>query len=337
LQPLLSAIAAIDRFGRGAGERFGRRRAGAMRQPGMSPGISVLIPERENPAELASCLAGLEQAVGRWREPVEAVVVVNGAPPAPYRELQAAHPWIAWQFHPRPLGFSGAIAAGLRQARYDWVYLLNSDAVLDSDSLAEAARLRDPMTFSIASQIFLKDPTRFRDETNWTRLLVEDGLVTAHDMIPESEAAVEHFYAGGGASLFQTALLRGLVDARLYFPFYWEDVEWGWRARKMGYRSFFCARSRARHTRAATIARNYAAAEIEAVVARNRLLFQLRNWTSAGSLDAVAAAISRAPREVAEFFVDWRTVAAVVRGRLWNHFAPVADSELLAPRPFSPL
>lgn len=300
----------------------------------LEPGLSILVPERDNPEELAACLEAARQAALRWiresAEPVETIVVVNGSPAARYRALQVEYPCVHWQFHGRALGFSGAVAAGLRGVRFDWVYLLNNDAILDPDALAAVAPLRDEGTFSIASQIFLRDPTRFRDETNWTALLLEDGLATIHDCIPHSAAAVEGFYAGGGASLFQTALLRRLLDPSVYHPFYWEDVEWGWRARKLGYRSLFCPASTARHTRRGTIARLYPTREIEAVTQRHRLLFQLRNFTRIGSLDHALDAIARLPEW--QFFLDWRTVGRIIRGRLWNRRAPIEDRQVLSGR-----
>jgi GT2 family glycosyltransferase len=181
----------------------------------------------------------------------------------------------------------------------------------------------------VASQIYLKDETRFREETNWTRLFVENGLAATHDLIPRSGRTLDHFYAGGGASLFQTGLLRRLLAPRAYHPFYWEDVEWGWRARKLGYRSRFCAASAVRHTQRSTIARHFAADSVDATIRRNRLLFQLRNFTAAGSLDAVLDAMAEGPPGLAEFFLRPRTLAAVARGRLWNHVAPLSDAEVL--------
>jgi len=330
LRPLMDAITAIDRVGGAMAKRFRRCRPEESQLLPLASGLTVIVPERDSPAELVQCLDGLEAATRFCHETVEAIVVVNGADPSRYDHLRAAHRWMHWQFHPRPLGFCGAVAAGLRRAAYDWVYLLNSDAVIEPTALAEAGRWRAPLTFSVASQIYLKDQTRYREETNWTRILVEDGLATVHDLIPQSCAAVEHFYAGGGASLFQTRLLRRLLRPRLYHPFYWEDVEWGWRARKLGYRSIFCAASVAHHTQRATIARHYPEEQVEAVLQRNRLLFQLRNLTAAGSIEKAIGAIAGGPPEAAEYFVHPSTLAAVVRGRLWNHVAPVPDSEVLA-------
>jgi GT2 family glycosyltransferase len=159
---------------------------------------------------------------------------------------------------------------------------------------------------------------------------VEDGLATIHDLIPQSEGTVEGFYAGGGASLFQTRLLRSVLDKTAYAPFYWEDVEWGWRARKLGYRVLFCAKSIARHRQRATIARHYSEEDVEAVITRNRLLFQLRNFTAAGSVTRAIEEICQSADAVARAFGDWRMAARIARGRLWNRTAAVGDEELLA-------
>ena len=62
-------------------------------------------------------------------------MIVNGPPVAAYRGLQESYSEARWDFHKRPLGFSKAIAAGLRMARFDWVYLLNNDVALDPGAL----------------------------------------------------------------------------------------------------------------------------------------------------------------------------------------------------------
>lgn len=119
-------------------------------------------------------------------------------PPEPavaYESVRREHRGICWRFHERPLGFAGAIQDGLKVVRYDWVCLLNSDVVLDPLALHALAPERSPSTFSLASQIALKDLTRYRDETNWTTLFVEGGLAVIHDRIPTVSIPVPAFYA----------------------------------------------------------------------------------------------------------------------------------------------
>ena len=331
LKPLVDTIHSADRFGALAAARFARPVAAAPLPP--QPGISVIIPERANLPELTLCLAALREAARQFQEPVQVLIVVNGSLSALYRNLQTLHPYAEWLFYSQPLGFTRAIRAGLRRARYPWTYLVNSDAELHPSALATAAHHREPSVFSIASQILLKDSTRFRDETNLTTVFLDHGLVSAHDLIPHSPSIVEHFYSGGGASLFKTQLLRQFLQPSAYHPFYWEDIEWGWRARKSGFHALFCPGSIARHIQGATIAHHFRPEEIEAVRERHRLLFQLRNLTSAGSPDAVLDAIASGPRETAEYFTRWPVRAGIWRSRIWNHMAPLSDQQVLAISP----
>lgn len=326
--PLARWIRTVDQCGAGLKRAIRLRRVAAPAP--FDCGVSIVIPERDNLPELAGCLESVRAAAVEWEDPLETIVVVNGSPAAAYDRLRAAHPLVRWRFFRRPLGFAEAIAAGLKCAAFDWVYLLNSDVALDARALLELAPLRAAETFSIASQILLKDRTRFRDETNWTTLFVDAGLATIHDRIPRSDQPTDGFYAGGGASLFQKRVLQQVLDASAYSPFYWEDVEWGWRARKLGYGSVFCPASLAHHTRRSTIGRCYTAAEIEHTVERNRLLFQLRNFIQPGSMEPALDAIARLPEASSKFFESAGAKWKIARGRLWNHAAPLTDREVLA-------
>jgi radical SAM protein with 4Fe4S-binding SPASM domain len=329
LRPLPHLIRGVDAIGSLLGRSFRRRGI----EPGVPPlarGLSALIPERDNVRELSDCLASVQTAAARWTEPIEVVVIVNGAPASAYASLQEQYPGVHWEFSDDPLGFCGAVRRGLRLVSLDWVYLLNSDMVLEPGALEEAGRYRNAGIFSVASQIVLKDETRFRDETNWTTLFIEDGLVTTHDRIPCSCEIVDGFYAGGGASLFQTQLLRRFARVSAYHPFYWEDVEWGWRARKLGYRSVFCPRSVAHHTQRSTIDRYFSPEEIDGVLLRNRFLFQLRNLTSTGSLSRLCEELSYSPDFPGHYFLRPSTLWKVACGRIWNHLAPIPDADVLS-------
>jgi GT2 family glycosyltransferase/MoaA/NifB/PqqE/SkfB family radical SAM enzyme len=326
-------ITLIQRFDRVARTvtRF-RRKSRLDSARACGPGLSVIIPERENIEELLVCLDALREASQLWREPIEVIIIVNGCASGAYQDVKTKYVDTQWVFSTAPLGFAAAVDGGLRLARYDWVYLLNSDVRVGPDALVAAGQHRAPHVFSIASQILLKDSTRFREETNLTTLFLENGLATIHDLIPQSGDTVEHFYSGGGASMFQRRLLRQVLDLEAYEPFYWEDVEWGWRARKWGFQALFCPDSLVWHSQRATISRFYGPREVDEIWQRNRLCFQLRNLTAIGSLQDVVTAIGNAPSNVAAHFNRWSTIVKVLRGRQWNYGAPLTDDRLLSLR-----
>ncbi len=242
-------------------------------------GISIIIPERENPELLEECLNSVLVACRRVKEPVEIIVVVNGSDLLRYSKLKDTFTSVQWLFFERPLWFTGAIYQGLIRACHDWVYLLNDDMVLDPMALCELLDWRGSHIFAIASQIYFKDPDKRREETGWTHYRIRDEVFEIFDQQPDETGTVRGtLYAGGGSSLYQRKLLlRIMGKGNPYSPFYWEDVEWGTVAWKLGFESLFCPASKVWHSHRATYRRLFAEEEIDRIFRRNGCLFQLRN------------------------------------------------------------
>ena len=233
--------------------------------------LAVVIPERDSPELLASCLTALADACAQLTVDVSVLVVVNGAPLERYDGLRAEHPSIRWLHHGEPLGFGAAIERALAAVEADWVFLLNSDMRLEPEALARIWAERSPERFSLACQLFFEDSSRRREETGRTALLPALGLGGLHDIEPGGiEAVRPHLYSGGGASLFQARWLRSFLEvSQSYAPFYWEDVDWGLRAQAAGFQNVFVPGARAHHRHRGTIGRFYDQAEIDRIVQRN--------------------------------------------------------------------
>ena len=150
---------------------------------------------------------------------------------------------------------------------------------LERYALRELAALRGGDVFAIGAQILQQSADRRREETGWVDWYSDTtGVRVFHASPGTSPEPRDSLCASGGAALFRTAALRRYArDSVAYDPFYWEDVEWGVRAQQDGYRVVFCPAARARHRHRATTARFYSPSEIDRIVERNRLLFDLRN------------------------------------------------------------
>jgi ParB/RepB/Spo0J family partition protein len=177
-------------------------RIGIRRIPAGS--LGVIVPKRGGPTLLASCLSALEAALAGISLPSEAFIVVNGSPTAEYAELVARFSGFHFIFSERPLGFTAAIRTGLKHVTAGWTYLLNSDVLLAQDALTRVIEHRAPHVFSLASAICSTGPGSAK-ETNRTGLELIDGLANLIELDGAAESAVEHYYSGGGSSLFQTA------------------------------------------------------------------------------------------------------------------------------------
>jgi GT2 family glycosyltransferase len=243
----------------------------------ISPGVSVIIPERDNPVILKTCLQSLAQAMEKIQEPCQIIVVVNGAPEERYQQLSEMFPAIDWIFVEEPLGFSSAVELGLQKAIFEWVFLLNNDMRLEPDCLQQLMLYRADDVFSIASQIFFEDQTRRREETGLTGIRIEHDDVHLFDKDVDSAAVVDHFYSGGGASLFRKSLLNRYIRlAHSYDPFYWEDVDWGRRATLEKFLNLFVPSAKVWHLHRATVGRFYTPEQVNRIFERNKWIFYLR-------------------------------------------------------------
>jgi GT2 family glycosyltransferase/glycosyltransferase involved in cell wall biosynthesis len=327
LAPLWLALTLADALAPRSG-----RPAGAATAATRRPGISVVIPERDAPAMLDAALASVVVAMKGCAEPLQIIVVVNGAPRERYRDIVARYPTLELVHQSEPSGFSAAIARGLQRARYDWTLLLNNDMTLAPEALRELAAHRGDDVFAIAAQIMQLGPDGRREETGFTDWYVDPTGIRVFHAPPEGSARPT-LCASGGAGLFRTALLRRYARAsRCYDPFYWEDVEWGVRAQRDGYRVVFCPSARASHRHRATTARFYSREAIERVVERNRILFDLRNAASGSDITTLLQRVCDQPyasqRELAAPRVAARVLASRWRAR--RHTLPSAPPVLAA-------
>lgn len=301
-------------------DRFLRRKAtaGPVYPELAGEGLSIIIPERGNAPLLSECLASVFFAAGGLMQPFEVIVVVDGGSADDYKELAARFQAVRWMFNPNALGFSGAVRRGLEAARHDWVYLLNNDMNLDGRALVEVLKWRAPHVFAVASQIFFKDAARRREETGWAKFRIQLGCIETYDEAPEDAVTVRgSAYASGGSALFQRRLLLEILGKENpYYPFYWEDFEWGAVAWKMGYETLFCPTSKVWHSHRATISRYYPPQEVRRIFQRNAIQFQLRNLRHLGSFEQACARIMELDPVSFWELVGKKNVWQVFRARL---------------------
>ena len=85
--PLYAAMSLADWLAPRLPRRWPRRR----RERTYAQGISVIVPERGTPSTLAITLDALAAACAKVSEPIQVIVVANGANPAAYAKLRERH------------------------------------------------------------------------------------------------------------------------------------------------------------------------------------------------------------------------------------------------------
>jgi dolichol-phosphate mannosyltransferase len=103
----------------------------------ISPAVSVVVPVRNEAANIAPLVAEIERALeGRWA--FEVVYVNDGSTDATEAELQrliAQHPWLRRVRHTQSCGQSAAVRSGVRAARAPLVATLDGDGQNDPSFL----------------------------------------------------------------------------------------------------------------------------------------------------------------------------------------------------------
>ena len=312
LTPLFLSLSIADRLAGALGTR-----TAALSLPPWRAGISIVIPERDSPRLLLRALASLYEALETIDEPCQVIVVANGAARNVYDEVASKYPAVEWMHHRRALGFSAAIEKGLRRVRYDWTFLMNNDMTLDRAALREVCALRSAEVFAIACQIHQQSASGRREETGFTDWYVNaSGIQVFHADPGSGDNVRRHLCASGGAALFRTGPLREYArDSRCYDPFYWEDVEWGFRAQQDGLSVLFCPRSHAWHQHRATSSRFYAEPEITRIAERNRILFDARNAVTGRDADWLMGRVCELSYESQRGLAGLRLAAGVLRHR----------------------
>jgi GT2 family glycosyltransferase len=309
------------------------------------PLVSVVVPTRGAPV-LEECLAAL---AAQSFERLEVVVVADGvpAPDAPGARLVAL---------PERMGFAAAVNAGVAAAAGSVVAILNDDAFVRSDWVAEglACLERHPRAASVATKVVRSDDASVLDGCGdtLTRSLkaYRRGQGARDDGRYDREEEV--FGASGTACLWRRAAFEALGGYDARFVAYYEDVDLAFRARLAGYEAWYAPWAVAAHRGGATSA-GEAALFDGFYAARNRWAMIVkdapRSWlvrrapllvaAEAASL-ARAAADGRlrlhvdAARSVLRERATWRTARAEVQR---SRVSAPAELDRLLERAFPPL
>ena len=270
---VLFTLCVSDLFG-------GRRRPNETEdQPVRPDAVSVVIPNWNGRDLLEKNLPSIFVAFGA-NSKHELIVVDNASTDGSVAFLREAFPDVTVLALDQNLGFGGGSNAGIRAARNDVVFLLNSDMRLAPDSIDPLLEgFRDPRVFAVTSQIYFSDPDKRREETGLTQgQWLEGQLQVDHRIDPHVTELFPTFYAGGGSSAFDRRkfLELGGFDP-LMEPFYYEDTDVSYGAWKRGWMILYEPRSVVYHDHRGTIGKHFSEAYIQSVLQKNRLLYVWKN------------------------------------------------------------
>jgi GT2 family glycosyltransferase len=284
---------------------------------GDRPVVSAIVVNYRRPELLARCLASLDAALEATDAESESIVVDNASGDHSAELVRKRFPHARLIELPENLGFAGAVDRGLEDARGEWVLLLNNDAVIEPDGVAELLRVARsaPDVGSVAARMCFAEAPAVINSAG----IGVDRLGVAYDRLlgEPAEASetepVEVFGASGGAALHRRAMLERLggLDASFFFAL--EDVDLAWRARMAGWRCMYAPAARVEHRHGATGAHQSAFKHYHVGLNRVRLL--AKNAEGAHLRRYGAAMVAFDACYVAYALLADRTLAPL-RGRL---------------------
>jgi len=204
-------------------------------------------------------------------KPFEVIVVDDGSPDDSINFLEENYSQVKIIRHQRNLGFAAACNSGVKGAAGEIVVLLNLDVIPEKDVLEKILPdFEDPKVFAVS----FNEPS-----WSWARIIWRNGFIE-HEPGPKTQKTHISAWASGGSAAFRKSIWEKLGGFdELYKPFYWEDVDLGYRAWKRGYKILWEPKAMAYHKHEAIIGKHFPKKYIDSVSERNRLLFIWKNIT----------------------------------------------------------
>ena len=212
--------------------------------------VGIVVLNWNGWQDTLACVASLQLLdYGNW----ELFLVDNASSDGSVAHFNQALPGVHVLQTGSNLGFGGGCNAGIRQAMAagaDYVWLVNSDAVVDPGALSAMVGLaeQDPSLGSVGSVVYEADaPARIQ---LWGGGHVNLWLGRS----THCQGSDTPDFVSGASLLLRSAALQhvGLFDDSSFFM-YWEDTDLGFRLRKAGWRLAVAPESKIWHKQSASL------------------------------------------------------------------------------------
>jgi GT2 family glycosyltransferase len=202
----------------------------------------------------------------------EVIVVDDGSNDDSVSFIHNNYLWIRLIKHRKNRGFPAAANMGARSAKYKYLALLNNDVAPKSDFLLSVIpHFEEKDIFAVSFD---------EGEYSWTEGKFENGFII-YSSGKRTNETHETFWASGGSAVFRRKywMELGGFDEKLLSPFYWEDVDIGYRAMKRGWRILWEPQAKVIHEHESTMSK-ISEKYRRRVQERNQLILIWKNLTS---------------------------------------------------------
>ncbi len=218
----------------------------------MIPRVSVIIPTYNHKELLVECLASLGKQT--FKE-IEVTVVDDGSTDGTAELLHQEHPKVRVVRLRANHGFCRAINAGIRTAATEYILLLNNDMTLEPDFVEKLVESADKGSAAMYAPFVL-----FRDDLTYVFSAGDRQLPNGRPesigfrSLKGSFVEPDHIFGvSAGAALYRREVFDavGLFDER--FVAYFEDADFNFRTRLLGFDAQFVRDAVAYHVGSASL------------------------------------------------------------------------------------
>lgn len=242
----------------------------------LSQSISVVIPNYNGEYLLPAILPALYTALGKANVPYEIIVSDDCSTDQSLVFLSTHYPEIKILQSSTNSGFSITANKGFYAARYDHVFLLNSDVKLTEDYFIPLFKYfeEDNNTFGVMGRITGWDDDEIQDGAKYPSFhgakIKTTGNYIALD--PDTNDRLYSIYLSGANALIDRHKLLQLGGFNeLFSPFYVEDYELSLRAWRLGYTCYYDHFAVCRHQVSTSIKAKSKKNYINTIYYRNKL------------------------------------------------------------------
>jgi len=290
--------------------------------------VSIVIPNYNGKTILESNLPALVRATGNVNNNIKEVIVVdNGSTDGSKELLSDKYPKIKVVRLDKNYGFSLAVNKGVAISKGNLILLLNNDVSPSINFLEPVFKhFDDPQVFGVS----LHEKGYY-----WTEGKLENGFI-AYKSGAKSKRSHDTFWVAGSSGVFRKSIWNKLggLDEELLSPFYWEDIDLGYRASKRGYKLVWEPRANVVHKHASTASTQISRGYLQRIQERNQLLFIWKNLTSARMMrkhySGLARRILRNPGYLRIFVMAlWKMPTVIRKRRIEKKECKVSDEAII--------
>lgn len=236
--------------------------------------VSVVIPNYNGRDLLAQNLPTVYDALrASGIDDFEVIVADDASKDDSVLFLQTHYPQVILVRNNVNLGFSGNINSGIAKASKTLVLLLNSDVQLAPDYFAaQVAYFSRTDTFGVMGRIMSLDRNVTQDTAKYPTYRFAKIGSSKNYLPAQTNGDVYSWFLSGANALVCREKLNLLCGFREIFnPFYFEDVDLGLRAWRLGFKLYYEHSSVCYHPNSETI-KKFPVRSVRRIVKRNQMM-----------------------------------------------------------------